>query len=619
LRGDNIAAMRRLATFAFVIASGATAACGSPDGAPGRRSIAPTYNRDIAPLVWNHCGTCHRPGQLAPFSLLDYVDVRTHARQIVTATRNHVMPPWLPEPGYGLFSNDRRLPPDDVDRVAQWVDRGMPEGDPADRPSPPTWVDGWQLGQPDLVVELPEAYILKPGKADVFRNFVIPIPLSSMRYVRGMEVRPGNSHVVHHATLGIDRTRTSRLLDEADPEPGYEGMFADGAHSPENHALGWTPGMVPEMEPADMAWRLESGSDLVIQLHMMPEHLREPAAVRPSVGLFFTDTPPTRFPMDFKLGSKFIDIPAGQADYTTEDVYRLPVDVDVLSVYPHAHYLGKEMKAFVTLPGGTTTWLLWIKDWNFSWQDQYRYKSPVSLPKGAVVTMRYTYDNSAANPRNPARPPVHVTYGPQSTDEMGDLWLRLLPHSRADAAILARAFVENELRKDLIVAERGVAAHPNDARWHNLLGTRYLESGRLTEGAAQLQTAVRLMPRDAEARNNFAQALQSEGRLADALEQFQEASRLAPNNDQVHANLAAALQDHGDLDGAIRHLRAAVTLNPHVAETRNNLGVALGSRGMVSEAIVEFRRALEIRPDYGEAQKNLATALDLQRRRPSPR
>jgi Flp pilus assembly protein TadD len=437
-----------------------------------------------------------------------------------------------------------------------------------------------------------------------------------MRYVRGMEVRPGNRHVVHHATLGIDRTRMSRLLDEADPEPGYEGMFAEGAHSPESHALGWTPGMVPAMEPADMAWRLEAGSDLVIQLHMMPEHLHEPAPVRPSVGLFFTDTTPSRFPMDFKLGSKIIDIPAGQADYTTEDVYRLPVDVDVLSVYPHAHYLGKEMKAFATLPDGTLIWLLWIKDWNFNWQDRYRYKRPVLLPQGTIVTMRYTYDNSAANPRNPAHPPVRVRYGPQSSDEMGDLWLRLLPHSRADASVLARAFVDNELRKDVIVAERGVAEHPGDARWHNLLGTRYLESGRLAEGTAQLRDAVRLMPGDAEAHNNLAQALRSEGRLADALPQFQEASRLAPDNDQIHANLAAALQDHGDLDGAIRHLRAAVALNPNVAETRNNLGVALGSKGLVADAIVEFRRALTIRPDYGEAQNNLATALHLQRARP---
>ena len=602
--------MRALIASALVFASAALTACGSP--APSRRTSALTYNKDIAPLLWERCGTCHRPGQLAPFSLLEYADVKSHARQVATATTRHIMPPWLPEPGYGTFANDRRLRPEEIDRIQQWVNQGAPEGDAADRRTQPAWVDGWQLGQPDLVVELPEPYTLRPGKTDVFRNFVIPIPVTSMRYVRGMEVRPGNRHVVHHATLGIDRTRTSRLLDAADPEPGYEGMFSEGAHSPESHALGWTPGMTPVMEPADMAWRLEAGSDLVIQLHMMPSHLHGPELVRPSVGFFFTDVPPTRLPMDFKLGSKTIDIPAGASDYTAEDVYVLPVDVDVLSVYPHAHYLGKDMKAFATLPDGTVTWLVRIKDWNFNWQDQYRYERPVFLPRGTSVTMRYTYDNSAGNPRNPHQPPQRVVYGPQSSDEMGDLWLRLLPHSRADAAVLARSFVENELRKDIEVAEQGVAQHPAEATWQGMLGTRYLEAGRVQEGTVHLQEAIRLAPRDAEAHNNLGQALRAQGRLADAIEEFREAARLAPKNEQVHLNLANALQDRGDLEEAIRHLRAALALNPSVAETHNNLGVALASRGLVGPAAGEFRRALDIRPDYADAQKNLSMALQLQ-------
>ena len=144
------------------------------------------------------------------------------------------------------------------------MNQGAPEGDAADRRPRPAWVDGWQLGQPDLVVELPEPYTLRPGQTDVFRNFVMPIPTTSMRYVRGMEVRPGNRHVVHHATLGIDRTRTSRLLDAADPEPGYEGMFSEGAHSPESHALGWTPGMTPGMGTAGHGVAFGSGqADLV--------------------------------------------------------------------------------------------------------------------------------------------------------------------------------------------------------------------------------------------------------------------------------------------------------------------------------------------------------------------
>jgi len=608
--------MRTAALAAMFSSSVALAACRAPSGVG--RSAGPTYNTDIAPLLWERCGACHRPGQLAPFSLLEYQQVRSHAAQIVKATRNHVMPPWLPERGYGTFANDRRLGQDQIDLIDRWVARGAPEGDPAERRSPPTFVEGWQLGQPDLVVALPEPYTLRPGHSDVFRNFVIPIPLSTPRYVRGMEVRPGNGHVVHHATIGIDRTRASRLLDEADPEPGYEGMFSEGAHSPENHALGWTPGMMPMMDPSDMAWRLDGGSDLIIQLHMMPGHLSAPEQVRPSVGFFFTNTPPARQPIDFKLGSKTIDIPAGTVDYTAEDVFVLPVDVDLLSIYPHAHYLAKDMKAFATLPDGKVAWLLWIKDWNFNWQDQYRYETPVFLPRGTSLTMRYTYDNSAANSRNPHRPPERVVYGPQSSDEMGDLWLRFLPRTAAAQSALARAFVANELRKDLIVAEQGVSRNPSDARWHNLLGARYLEAGRIPESASHLEQAVRLAPRDAEARNNLAQALLRLGRVGDAIAHYREAARLAPRNAQLLFNLAGALQDRGHTEEAIRHLRQALALTP-TAEGHNNLGAALASRGLVEEAAGEFRRALEIRPDYAEAKANLAMAAGLQQGRPARR
>ena len=608
--------MRGTLAVATLLGSLALTACRTPawlDLSPG-----PTFNRDIAPLVWEHCGGCHRPGQQGPFSLLSVQDVWQRARLIVTATGRHIMPPWLPEPQYGAFAGERRLRSEDVERIAQWVKDGAPEGDPADRRPTPAWVDGWQLGRPDLVVELPEAYTLRPGGADVFRNFVVPIPLSATRFVRGMEVRPGSRGVVHHATLGIDGTRTSRRLDAQDPEPGFEGgMFSEGTHSPDNHALGWTPGMTPVMEPADMAWRLEKGSDLIIQLHMIPSG--KPETVRPSVGFFFTDAPPTRRPMDFRLGSKTIDIPAGASAYTIEDAYVLPVDVDALTVYPHAHYLAKDMKAFATRPDGTLTWLIWIKDWDFKWQDQYRYATPVFLPRGTTLTMRYTYDNSAGNVRNPHHPPQRVLYGPLSSDEMGDLWLRLLPRTSADADILARSYVDNELHKNIAAAERMTAEHPREARWRNELGARYLEAGRVQEGTRQLQEALRLMPAHAEAHNNLGHALQSQGRLADAIAHFREAARLAPNDDQVHLSLANALQDQGRVDEAIAHLRLAVALDPEGADAHNNLGAALASKGQVDEAAVHFRRALDIRPGYADAEKNLSQALQLQHARSSRR
>jgi Flp pilus assembly protein TadD len=575
------------------------------------RGSSPTFNREIAPLVWARCSPCHRPGQSGPFSLITYQDVRSRARQIVSVTKNRIMPPWLPDPGSVTFVGERRLAPEHIRLIEQWVEQGAAEGDAADRRPPPQWSSGWQLGDPDLVVALAEPYALSESGPDVFRNFVLPIPLSSPRFVRGIEVRTDGRGVVHHATLLIDRTRASRMLDARDPLPGYEGMFSDTARNPDSLALGWTPGMTPVLEPQEAAWRLETGSDLVVQMHMIRSG--RPESVKPEIGFFFTDAAPSRTPMDFRLGSKTIDIPAGQADYAIEDTYTIPADVDVLSVYPHAHYLAKEMTVSARQPDGRTASLLWIKNWDFKWQDQYRFATPVMLSKGAVVTMRFSYDNSADNPRNPRRPPTRVVFGPQSSDEMGDVWLRLLPKAGSDAVLFARDYQSRELAKNVASAERGVDREPGSAGAQSLLGTRLLEAGRIPEAIARFREAIRLDPRHAESHNNLGEALRRSGRTNDALPLLRRAAALAPDNDRVHYNLANALQDAGRLDEAIAHFRRSVALNPDAAEAHNDLGVALGSSGRIDEAIVEFRRALEIRSNYSDAQRNLDLALKVGR------
>lgn len=590
-----------------------TAACSRP--AQPHAESALTFNRDIAPILWQRCGGCHRPGQMAPFSLLDYSEVRPRVAEIARAVQSRVMPPWLPEPGYASFARDRRLGDDEIEKIRRWVEQGAVEGSAEDRQSKPEWPDQWTLGAPDLVMTLPQPYTLHPGAQDEFRNFVLPVPGASTRFVRGMEVRPGNAHVVHHATIGVDRSRGSRELDAIDPTPGYAGMFSEGAQSPDNHALGWTPGMTPRFEPAGTAWRLEAGSDVVIQLHMMPSHLESPTPVQPIVALYFASAPPTIETIDVKLGSKTIDIPAGEAKYIVTDRFRLPADVSLLSVYPHAHYLATEMKAYAALPNGATESLLWIKRWDFKWQDQYEYATPMVLPAGTTLTMEFSYDNSAGNPANPSRPPVPVTYGPQSTDEMGDLWLRLLPRSREDAAAIARAFVESETRKSLEAAERAVAIHPDDARRLGELGARYVESGRMRDGVAHLERARRLLPRDADIRNDLGLALREEGRLTEAIDQLREAVRLAPRRAQIRINLAEALQDNRDTTGAIEHLRVALELEPAAAEWHNNLGVALAARGDIAGAIEEFQRALHIRPEYPDARNNLELVRQTERGR----
>src|SRR5438105_4014472 len=386
-----------------------------------------TFTKDIAPIVWARCATCHRPGEIGPFSLITYDDVRRHATQIAAVTARRVMPPWKPAPGRGSFQNERRLSDAELDAIQTWIAAGAPEGEAADLPALPLPLReaqrerAWQLGTPDLIVTMPAPYTLAADGADVFRTFVIPIPVAAARYVRALEFHPGNARVVHHANLGVDRTGSSRALDARDPEPGYSGSMERDARYPEGQLLGWTPGQAAHAVPDGTQWRLEPGSDLVVQLHLQPTGKRESLQV--TAGFYFTDAAPTRSPIGLRLGSETIDIPAGTDAWAIADRYLLPVDVEVFAIQPHAHNLARKMQAMAILPGGGMRWLIAIDDWDFRWQDVYRYTTPVALPKGSVITMAYVYDNSAANPRNPHRPPQRVVWGPNTTDETRDLWV----------------------------------------------------------------------------------------------------------------------------------------------------------------------------------------------------
>ncbi len=474
---------------------------------------------------------------------------------------------------------------------------------------------GWQLGPPDLVVTASQPFTLPATGKDLFRNFSIALPIASTKYVRGIELRADNPRILHHASIGVDRQRVSRKLDGADGQTGFSAMPDDAVEN----VYGWSPGKAPFMEPADRAWTLAKGSDLVLQMHLLPDG--KPEVVQPSIGLFLSDIPPAHEPLPIRLESKAIDIPAGQADYAIEDTYVLPADIDVISVYPHAHYLAREMKAFATLPDGSVRWLLWIKAWDFRWQDQYRYRAPLFLPKGATLSMRFTYDNSSANARNPHRPPQRVKWGPQSADEMGAIWLEVLPRRREDIAPLLSDYSARSLRADTAGAEMQVHTNPFDPLAHNFLATRYLQAGRMEEAVAELGQAIRLKPDDAEAHSNLAVAYQRQGRMVEALREAREAVRLKPGDDRVHFNLANVLTASGGTrvasadadksDEAIRELRRATTLNPGSADAHFNLGVLLGARQQVAAAAAELRRAVDLSPQNAEAHRNLGVALAL--------
>ncbi len=514
------------------------------------------------------------------------------------------MPPWKPEPGYGSFANERRLTQAEVDLLQRWADAGAPRGSGTSAP-PAGAQPAWPLGAPDLVVEAPEAFTLPPGEGDVFRTFVLRVPIDRLRYVRGIDLDPGNRQAVHHASLAVDRTSGSRDLDAADPGPGFGGgMFSEGARTPDSRALGWTPGMRAAFEPEGMAWRLDAGSDLVVELHLLPR-TGAPQVVRPRVALYFATAAPTRTAMDFKIGSNTIDIPPGAADYVETARFTLPVGVEVLSVYPHAHYLAKDVRAYATLPDGRVEPLIWIKDWDFHWQDQYRYASPITLPPGTVISMRYVYDNSAANRRNPKPGLKRVAFGSGSTDEMGDLWLRLAPATAADAGVLAAAYRDSERQKTLGRNLRMAADDPANPKWRAAVGASYLEAGRLRESIEALREARRLGLDTLALHHNLGEALRLQGNVREAMVEFREALRLAPDHDLALLGLANALEDNADFEEAIAVFQRLLTLRPSLLEAHNNLGTAYGSLGRYAEAEASFRRALAIDPENPDARRNL--------------
>ncbi|MEQ1727515.1 MAG: tetratricopeptide repeat protein [Vicinamibacterales bacterium] len=572
--------------------------------APVRAAEPVTFTKDVAPILFRHCTACHRPGEIGPFALQTYRDARQRMTLIADLTKRRVMPPWKPEPAHGVFQDDRSLSDAELRALQEWAAQGGPEGDPRDLPAMPSFAQGWYLGTPDVVVTMPEAYTLRPDGPDLFRTFVLPIPTPRARYVRAIEFRPGQGRGVHHANIGVDRTRSSRRLDAGDPEPGYVGGMVQDAAYPPGHLLGWTPGQQPRPSPEGMPWRLDQDSDLIVQLHLQPTGKPEPIQV--SVGFFFTDTPPTRTPLGLRLGSETIDIAAGQAAYEIRDTYVLPVDAEVLAVQPHAHNVGREMYAEALLPDGNVRPLITILDWDFRWQDVYRYVTPIALPKGSTIRMRFTYDNSATNPRNPFRPPRRIVWGQNTTDEMGDLWVQLVPARTVDLALLGNDIASKTRLEDIAAYTRVLESDPRNPLRHDAVAMLYLQDGRPQDAVSHFRASLRLNNDSAPTHYNLGLALSMLRQYPEATREYEAAVRIDPNHAEAHNNLGAMLHVAGRLDDAAPHYRRAFELRPENAEARSNLGRLLLLQGKAAEAASQFEQALVVHPESVSALTGLA-------------
>jgi tetratricopeptide (TPR) repeat protein/mono/diheme cytochrome c family protein len=601
--GFGVATLVLVAAVASAIAQTSTSpSAASPQIADTRAAERPlTFNQDIAPLLHAHCAQCHRPGGAGPFNLLTFADASRRAAQLAAVTASGFMPPWKADGHPGEFVAQPRLTRDEVERIGRWAKAPVEGAGTA--PTPPRWPEGWYLGQPDLVVTLPDGYTLPGEPSDVFRIFAVPLPVTGTRYVRGIEFHPGNARVVHHANIRIDRSDGSRRLDAADPAPGYDGLLARSAEYPDGHFLGWTPGQIAPLVDADLAWRLDPGTDLVVQLHMQPSG--KPEAVRPTIGFYFSDQPPTRTPSILRLGSQGIDIAPGDGRYVVEDRYTLPVDATLLAVQPHAHYRAADVTGTATFPDGSTRTLIHIGGWDFRWQHVYRYSDPVRLPRGTTVAMRYVYDNSAGNPRNPQQPPARVRWGQRSFDEMGDLWFQLATDSDADRARLRGEVQTKMTAEDLIGLETMLASSPDDAELHDDAGVLALLLGRPAVAVGHFRASAERRPQSAAAHYNVGTALTAAGLFDDAIAAYERALAIDPRHAKALNNLGDTLMAIGRTADAQARYDAAVAADPSMPESHNNLGAVLWRRGDYPRAERELREALRLSPGYPEAHFNL--------------
>lgn len=529
-----------------------------------------TFHQHIAPILNANCVECHRPGQSGPFLLMTYDQVRRRGKQIVEVIESGFMPPWLPaETDYPL-EGARSLSAEEIAVIREWVAAGAPEGEEVSSAEIREWPNGWQIREPDLVIEMEEAFEVPADGQDVYRNFVIPIPVEGSRFVRGMEFQPGNYTVAHHALLRIDTSGTAFELDQETPGYGFDGMDTPtGVRAPYGYFHSWNPGKTASLEPEGVAWKLDPGSDLVLQLHLQPSGKKE--LIQSRIGFYFTDEPPSRKPFLICLRSVDIDIPAGESNYQIRNEYELPVDVELIGVLPHAHYLAKSMLAWIQRPGQTPESFFAIPEWDFNWQGEYRFEEPLQLKAGTSLGQVFVFDNSEENIRNPNHPPQRVTYGLESSDEMGELWFQVIPKNDLDWDRLRNHFERKRLFRHIAYQKKLLSRNPDNVDAALEVGKSMMILKESAQAEAALKHALEIDPNSTEALFYLGSFYLERSLVQDAEPFFKKVLEHDPNHYKSHNYMGMISMSRGEIESATKWFEQALEINPNDTVAEANL------------------------------------------------
>lgn len=400
-----------------------------------------TFTKDIAPIVYNKCTTCHRPNEIGPFSLTNYDEVASYADMIKYVTAIRYMPPWKADPHFSRFIGERALTDDEIAKIAAWVDNGVPYGNSAEEPSLPNFPTGSQVGTPDLVLHFAQPFTHKGGNEDEYRVFVFPTGLTQDKEISTIELRPGNRKVLHHALFAYDVTGSAEAMDAADPKYGYDGFGGFGIDSALNNMFpGYVPGQKPVPYPKGLGQTLPAGADLLMQAHYGP--FANESVDSSTINVFFKKEPVERqvqnlifLPIPPYLnGDIFLMAPNTVKTFHTQ--FTTPIKVSVFAIWPHAHLLNKSYEVFAVHPNGDTTNLIRIPDWDFNWQGVYSFKKFIVLEAGTTVYANVTYDNTTNNASNPNSPPAWVTWGEKTTDEMLFMPINFVLYKQGDENVV---------------------------------------------------------------------------------------------------------------------------------------------------------------------------------------